>query len=490
MSKAMEPIENALSRFQGKKIVFVSGNFNIIHPGHLRLLKFAAELADHLVVGVNNDHAEGVQVPSALRLEGIQAVSLVDYSFILTTSVEETIKFIKPSIVVKGNEYKDSYNTESAAVESYGGTLVFSSGEIKFSSMDLLKKDIYETKGVFIEHSSEYLSRHPVTKEDGVEVFDRIRNLRVLVIGDTIVDEYITCEALGMSREDPTIVVSPIATTRFIGGAGIVAAHARSLGADVKMFSVLGSDDTAQYALEKLKEYDVKLDFVVDEKRPTTLKQRYRSQSKTLLRVSHLRQTDISEKLTNELVKKIESQLDDTDLIIFSDFNYGCLTQSLIDKLNVICQDKNVKMVADSQSSSQIGDVSRYLNTEFLTPTEHEARLALSDFSSGLVVLAEKLRKKAAAKNILLTLGAEGILVHSADINQSGRRDDRIPALNLAPKDTSGAGDSFLTCASLVYCSGESIWRSAYFGAMAAAVQVSRIGNIPITPENILRQMK
>ena len=106
------------------------------------------------------------------------------------------------------------------------------------------------------------------------------------MIGDTIVDEYVQCDPLGMSQEDPTIVVTPIMTNKFLGGAGIVAAHARALGAGkVSFITVTGDDESSVYVAEKLKAYGVDSKIIKDDSRPTTVKKRYRAGNKTLLRV-------------------------------------------------------------------------------------------------------------------------------------------------------------------------------------------------------------
>ncbi len=141
-------------------------------------------------------------------------------------------------------------------------------------------------------------------------------------------------------------------------------------------------------------------------------------------------------------------------------------------------------MVADSQSSSQMGDVSRFKDMMLLTPTEREARLAVHDYDSGLVILAEKLRKKAESNNIIMTLGAEGILAH-VGYPDDGVITDRLSAFNIGPKDSAGAGDSLLTCCSMAMAVGADIWKSMYLGSIAAACQVSRVGNMPLSLEDI-----
>lgn len=468
----------------GSRITFVSGNFNIVHPGHLRLLRFAAECGDFLVIGVNNKLNNGAILKEEFRLEGIKSISFVDYAFILNHNIEEVINILRPASVVKGKEFENRYNLEKTILESYGGKLIFSSGDVTFSSLDLLRSEFTEFNHNTITHPFEFLKRHKIKSNKLKDTIYNWAKLKVIVIGDLIVDEYITCDALGMSQEDPTIVVTPIDSQMFVGGAGIVAAHAAGLGAKVSLLSVTGNDLTANFAKQKLIHYNVDVNFFEDENRMTSLKQRYRANNKTLLRVSHLRQNDIPYSIVNKIKDQFISKLKEVDLVIFSDFNYGCLPQNLVEDLIQICNEHEIMMVADSQSSSQLGDISRFKNMDLITPTEREARLALRDFDSGLAVISEKLIELSNAKNVISTLGAEGILIHTSN-NNEGYLTDRIPALNVSPKDVAGAGDSFLTCCAMSLALGCNIWESSFLGSLAAACQVGRIGNTPLTLVNI-----
>lgn len=471
------------------RIVFVSGNFNVIHPGHLRLLNFAAECGDFLVVGVTMDSTPGTLIPEDMRLEGVAAISTVDYAFLLPVPPDQFIAALKPDLVVKGKEHDSHFNPEQAVVESYGGKLLFSSGEARFSSMDLLQRELRETNLSTIFKPVDYPARHGFDGKRLVDLMGRFSDLKIVVIGDLIVDEYVTCDPLGMSQEDPTIVVTPIKHDLFVGGAGIVAAHAKGLGARIKYFGVAGEDRAAEFALETLRSYGVDAFLARDSSRPTTLKQRYRARGKTLLRVSHLRQHDISHELVASMLDELVPALEDADLLVFSDFNYGCLPQVFVDEIIARCVQLGVPMVADSQSSSQVGDVSRFQGMLLLTPTEHEARLAVRDQGSGLVVLADALQRKARAGHVFITLGAEGVLVHSPD---GARRDlitDQLPAFNTSPKDVSGAGDCLLMCASMALVAGGGIWESAYLGSIAAACQVGRVGNLPLSATEVIQEL-
>ncbi|WP_373071978.1 PfkB family carbohydrate kinase [Sulfurimonas sp.] len=468
------------------KKVFVSGDFNILHPGHLRLLKFAKESGDFLSVGINADNVNNVSIPQEVRLESINATSYVDEAFILEDNAVEYIKKNRPDIVVKGKEFSDKYNPELDTINSYGGKLLFTSGEIGFASLDLLNEE-FQLPTSKTKHNSAFINRHNLDMEDLKSILERFSNLKVLVIGDTIIDEYITCEPLGMSQEDPTIVVSPLASKKFIGGAAIVASHASSLGADVSFFSVIGNDSTYEYVDNNLKELGIKTYLYQDSTRPTTLKQRYRASSKTLLRVNHLKQHSIDKGIEEKIINDIEKAIKDIDLIIFSDFSYGVLTQTLVERVSKLGKDHNTFIVADSQSSSQIGDISKFKNVDLVTPTEREIRLALNDFESGLVVLSKKLSDKTSTKYIFTTLGAEGVMIYNT--NQGDLLTDNISALGSIVKDVSGAGDSLLTCSSMALAVGSNIWQAAYLGSLASAVQISRVGNIPINKEEIINEL-
>lgn len=472
------------------KIVFVSGEFNIVHPGHLRLLRFAAECGDYFVVGVYGNRTDGhTLLDETLRLEGVKSITWVDFAFILRDPPEAFIKELQPDIVVKGNEHEEYFNPEDEVVKAYGGKLLFSSGDISFSLEELLQDESKRLVSSSIVKQDAFMKRHGFGWNDLISTIKRFEALNVMVIGEIIVDEYINCDPMGMSMEEPTIVVTPVQSTRYVGGAGIVAAHARNLGSNVTFFSVTGNDETARFAKSKLNEYDVKSFIFEDESRPTILKQRFRCSGKSLLRVNHLRQHPISKELQKQLQNTLFELLDTIDVLIFSDFNYGCLPTPMVAAIIEKCKKKDIMMVADSQSSSQVGDVSRFTNMKLLTPTEREARLAVRDFESGLVMLAEKLREKALAENIFITLDKEGMLIHAERSGQEPWLTDRISAMNSSPKDPAGAGDSLLTCSALAMASGADIWTSAYLGSLAAACQVERTGNIPVSIDDLMAKM-
>ena len=467
-------------------VAFVSGNFNVVHPGHLRLLRFAAEQADILVVGVNPDATPGVTLAQEIRLDNVRSISLVDHVVRLTDSASEFIARLRPSLVVKGKEFEDRSNPEQEAVEAYGGRLIFSSGELRFASLALLERDA-DVDISSIRKPLEFPKRHSFEISGLKKLLGKLSGLRVAVIGDLIVDEYVTCDAVGMSQEDPTIVVTPLITRTFVGGAGAVAAHAHGLGADVHFFTLVGNDEAARFARDTLEQHGVACEHFMDETRPTTRKQRFRALNKTLLRVNHLRQHPAEAEVQRQMLNAVERALKNCDLVLFSCFNYGCLPQDLVDSIAARARAKGVMMAADSQVSSQTGDVSRFKGMKLLTPTEREARVALNDFISGLGVVSERLIEKARTDHLVITLGAEGALVNT--MADGKHQSDRLPAFNPSPKDVSGAGDSFFMASSMALRAGADIWQASYLGSLAAALQVSRVGNLPLTTAELVAEI-
>ena len=469
-----------------KNVVLVTGNFNVLHPGHIRLLKFAKSFADKLIVGVFSDDLAGnaVDVIEEFRLEAVKSINLVDQALLICNPLDEFIKEHKPDIIVKGKEYEDKFNPEFEILQSYGGRLIFSSGEMGISSKYTNEGYInvpLSTKNIL----KSFMERHAITSQRLIDILNNFSHKKICVIGDIIIDEYIDCFALGMSQEEPTLVVSPQEKRQFLGGAGIVASHASQLGAKVTFLSVTGQDQARNFAASILEKYGVNYSFVVDSARPTTVKQRFRNQGRSLLRVSTLSQQAIASTLQSILLSEFKKAASQFDLIIFSDFNYGCLPQALVEKIISICKEKNILIASDSQSSSQFGDISRFKGSDLITPTEREARLAMQNYDDGLVVLADKLMVKAEAKFTLLKLGGEGMICQLKDTNKNMPHTERLEALNPQPVDVSGAGDSVLTTSALALASGASLIEASLLGNIAAFIQVGRVGNIPLTKPDL-----
>lgn len=470
--------------------IFVSGKFKVIHTGHLRLLRLAKEMAHELVVGVDVSNLDADEIK--WRLDAIGSLEIVDQVVAFTGEIEPTLEKIKPSIILKGKEFENQINLELNYALKHGATLVFSSGDSFFSEYDLLGSNITNSKFVEFDFNAvrELCKHHGISNKELLENLIALEDIEVLVVGDLIIDEIVNCHPLGMSSEEAAVVATPIDSKRFVGGAGIVAAHCAALGAKVAFLSCRGNDEVGDWAENLLKDYGVENIFGIDNSRPTTLKQRFRSGNQTLFRLTHLRQDNLSEKLSNELLNKLKQKDFNPKVIIFSDFSYGVCNSKIIEEILRIGKNNGSFVAADSQSSSQIGNLAKFKGVDLITATEKEVRNETRDQSGGLTFISLELQTQLSCPNLIIKVGPDGIIMHISKAEkfvESQQYTEKLPAFNTHAKDVSGAGDSLLAIMALTMGTGISALESAFVGSVAAAIQVSRIGNVPITINDMNR---
>ena len=466
------------------KKVFVSGKFAVIHSGHIRLFMFAKTIGINLIVALDTEGLDEAEIE--WRTSFLNNQEFVDEVVLFNADIEKTILRIKPDIIIKGSEFSSRNNIEKEIVSTYGGELIFSSGSTFFSEKDLLNSDEVISVDYSEKIPKDFLKRNGISLSDISEQILKFNNIKVCVIGDVIIDEYINCHPLGMSREEPNIVVTPIDSQKFLGGAGIVAAHTVGLGATTRLITITGKDEAGSWAVSKAAEYGITIKSIEDKTRPTNLKQRYKAGLQTLLKISHLSQDVVSDTIQNQIINEFEKIAPDIDLLILSDFSYGVLTKEVTTKLIKIAKLNGLVIAADSQTSSQLGDLGKFANVDLITPTETEARLELKDQKSGLAVIADKLRSKINSQSIIIKLGADGLVINGVKLDGTLLSLDALPAFNQNPIDISGAGDSLLAAASLAITIENNLAKASLIGSLAAAIQIGRVGNIQIEKEKII----
>jgi rfaE bifunctional protein kinase chain/domain len=463
------------------RLVFISGNFFELHTGHFRLFSLAAEIGSRVVVGVNKIDSHNLEE----RVQALKTIGLIHEVLVIDPDLQTILSRLRPDVVLKGSEYRDAVNLESDLIEQWGGRILFASGETSVFPQRISDRiSRHAERNVILSIPSEITEIPECARDSLRAVVESFSSLSISVVGDLIVDEYIDCDALGMSREDPTIVVSPRNIGRYVGGAGIVAAHGHSLGAKTRFITIAGDDEAAEFSKYKLGLFHVPSQLVTDDTRPTPLKRRFRCDGKTLLRVNELRQHDPPPSVSNKIIRAAIESLDQSDVLIFSDFNYGCLTDNLVSRLSDHARKSKVFCAADSQSSSQIGNISRFRGMNLLCPTEYEARLSMADQRAGLSALGIKLMKTAEADSIILKLGRAGVLMIPQ--NALAHELKSVEAFNPAPEDVAGAGDSLLIASTLALACGASLTQATIIGSLAAGIQTSRIGNTPIDQDDLL----
>lgn len=477
---------------EGRRIVLCHGHFNVIHPGHLRFLNFAKKQGDLLVVSLMNqeliaDYSDDFYTEDE-RAEGVASLEMVDAVYVLEMGIVNFINNLKPTFYIKGREFenkKDEIVDEIVAVENNQGKVIYSSGEFDHSSFKIATfqnsfSAIQKRKLEFFKTCQ----KQKIVLPKLLEAIKQFNKLNILVIGDTIVDQFISCDMLGVSSEAPVLTIREIESKEFIGGAAIVAEHIRSLGAKCTFVSVVGTDTTSEFVKKTLFDSQIDSYLLEDPSRPTTYKIRYMVDNQKLLRVSRLKQHAISIEMEAKICAFLD-EIKNVDGIIISDFVYGVITEKILDKIFEISKKKGIKVFGDVQCSSQSGDVTKFKNIELITPTEKEARIGLADQTSGLEVLAHKLINETNNKNIVITLGSQGILAYSKKENHANAESEYFPALEENPVDVAGAGDSVMSGYALGLCHGLNLMEASAFASCLAGISVSRIGNIPISSKEI-----
>lgn len=493
-SRKIRPIEDIKKiigeRPRRKRVVMCHGTFDIVHPGHIRQLIYARSKGDILIVLLTADQYINKgklrpYVTQELRAINLAAFEIVDYVVIdhNPTPVENILK-LKPDFFVKGFEYSKSEThprtvEEIEALSSYGGKMVYSPGDIVYSSTKLLS---IHKPNLAIEQLLILMSEEGVTFADLRKTIAKFKKTKIHVVGDIIIDKYSRCSILGPAQKSPAFSVRLEDQDLYLGGAGIVAKHLKSLGSEVTFTTILGKDDQANFAIKDLKKAGIKTNALVDPAKPTTTKERFYADGRLLLQVDVVDNHSVSDEILTKICKMvIKNQV---DAVVCSDFRHGIFNSETIPAISTVIPKKTLK-IADSQVSNRWGNILDFPNFDLITPNEREARFALADQDTTIRPLAQILYNSAQCKYLVLKLGADGIMTYRSPGMES-REYFYIDSLVEELIDPIGAGDALLATTTLGLIASENIVQASILGNMSAALECSRLGNIPITTKELL----
>jgi len=477
-------------KLKNKKIVLCHGVFDLVHPGHVRHLAYAKSKADILVVSITSDRFidKGVyrpHVPEQIRAKNLSAFEMIDYILIDDNKTPHTIlKSLKPDYFAKGYEYSASNMPkktldEKKILDKFGGEFLFTPGDIVFSSTKFLENNL---PNIDIEKLISVMESNKISFDDLKKIVLSFKGMNVHVLGDTIIDIFTRSMMIGGQTKTPTISVLKQRDDINIGGAAIVALHLASAGANVLFSSVVGDDTFGKYLIKNMKKKKVKLNIQIDKTRPTTCKNAIVANGYRLLKVDTLDNRIISKNLIENIVKK--SNKFKNDILIFSDFRHGIFNQENINYFKKKLKKKSM-ICGDSQVASRWGNISEFKDFDLITPNEKEVRFSLADQDSTVGVLAGKLKKVSNFRNLILKLGDRGVFCLSKKSNKYislGTFSDNI-------KDPVGAGDALLAYSSLTLKKTNSLAFASIIGSIAASCECEIDGNIPITPQNIIKKI-
>ena len=475
-----------------KNIVLTYGHFNTIHPGHIRYLRHAKEKGDFLIVALLGDKSfkeKSNKFNQEERAEALNLISIADHIVCLENNeLSDVIAKINPKILILGNEFEHSLDKEvnkSIKLQrSLKRDVQFHAGEVTYATTDLL---ITSQDALSQKRKIQFLSacrRQKLTKEKLISSINSWKDTKLIVIGDTILDQYAACEAIGMSAEAPVVVVKELQHRNYIGGAAIVASHIRALGASCDFISVVGNDDNAKLVHEKINSSNIGNKLITDPSRPTTFKKRYIVENQKLFRVSRLEDHLLEKNIENQIIKKLQELAPKANGIVVSDFVYGVVTKKIIESVINLSQKYNLMLFGDLQCSSQMGPVSKFKNFTLLCPNEKEARIALQDKDSGLETLSNRLMERTKSEKLIMKLGSEGFIAYDK-VAGDYTKSQSFPSLSVNPVDVSGAGDSLLAVMSTGISTTDNFMSAAAIACCMSAIAVENMGNLPISSNSL-----
>ena len=489
--KSAEELRDIIGpRPRKKRVIMCHGVFDVVHPGHIRHLLYARSKADLLIASITADHhiTKGTHrphVPQDLRAVNLAAFEVVDYVVIDKNAKPiENIRVIQPDYFAKGFEYTASgmpvkTAEEADLLQSYGGEIIFTPGDIVYSSSNLID---LAPPAIKLEKLQIVMERNGITFDKLRQTLDAMTGRRVHVVGDTIVDSYTHCAMIGGQTKTPTMSVLFERKVDYVGGAAIVAKHLAAAGGRVTFSTVLGDDSYRDFVTDDLKDADIEVHAVIDRSRPTVNKNAIVVGGYRLLKVDTLDNRSISDQILEEItgaIKKVP-----TDAVVFADFRHGLFNRRTIPEL-VQALPEGCFRVADSQVASRWGNITDFQGFDLITPNEREARFALGDQDSGIRPLASNLYDSSRCRLLILKLGERGVLACCNSDHESLDSFFVIDSFVDRLIDAVGAGDALLAYSTLAMLAVRDPGIATILGSMAAAVECECDGNIPVTADDL-----
>jgi rfaE bifunctional protein kinase chain/domain/rfaE bifunctional protein nucleotidyltransferase chain/domain len=487
------------AKAQGRTLVQCHGCFDIVHPGHIRHLRQAKALGSLLLVSITGDPAirKGPArplIPQELRAENLAALDCVDLVFIDDSPTAlALLEAVKPDVYVKGKEYEFNndprFAAERTAVERAGGRVVFTSGDVVFSSTALIAA---------LEHSADPYHQRLVqlTRREelaGPALFSLIssfRDRRVVVVGEAIIDTYILCDRPEVANESPVMTLRPLEARHYDGGAAVVARHAAALGAKPVLVTVLPESRDGEALRNRLEDEGVEVRSLKVQT-PVPEKQRFLVGAQKVMKLDLVEPLVLDAAQQDALVTlACDAAAPESDAAIITDFGLGLFTPTMMSRL---CRGlRPLVRVLSGDVSGKRSSLTAMRGMDLVCPSEQELRDALRMHGEGLPLVTWALLETLKSKAAMVTLGADGLIAFSRLEGVEGGSgwetrlaSEHIPALCPIALDPLGCGDSLLATATLTLAADGPLVAAGFLGACAAAVQVQRLGNIPVTAPDL-----
>lgn len=474
-------------RGEGKRIVQCHGTFDLIHPGHIVHLEDARKLGDLLVATVTDEkHVnKGPGRPyfnDALRARTLAALECVDFVVLVPhTAAVEAIEAVRPHIYAKGTEYADTANDVTGNIHDDLATVARCGGEVRylgdvvFSSTRLLNRHFATANSEVADFCRELAATtSPATLAEAVAGF---AGLRVLVVGDTIFDKYTFVKVQGLTSKNRIISGRYLEEEAQAGGALAVYRHVKQFTPQVRLVSLLGTEEWLEPTLRLYLSEDDDA-TVRDPDFVSIIKQRFvepvcegKDLSK-LFSVNFLNSDAPPAAAIERVMAKIEQELGNCDVVLLTDFGHGLMQPAVRDLL----QDRAPFLALNCQTNSNnhgFNIISRqYRRADVFSLDEQELLLSCGHRHIDHAAELEQLRKQLQASAGWLTRGA----VKTVGVDVAGNS-AACPPLGEEVTDTIGAGDAFFSVMALAAARGLPVALTTFLGQLAGAQAVNIVGN-------------
>lgn len=475
-------------RAQGQRIVLCHGDFEVLHPGYIHYLEEAAAMGDVLVVNLTPDrhlpqtltypHFDGPQ-----RAQSLAALSMVD--FVVVNAHDDAsgaIRSLKPDVFVR-SEGEPSSDHESEALVEVGAHLTLAhspSPTVSFQNpLSAYSAEVSEfLKGFSAKHSAASITKW---LESG-------RKLKVLVLGEAIIDEYHYVETMGKSGKEPILATRYLRTESFAGGILAVANNVAAFVDQVDMLTILGRQngqpDPTEPFIRKHLSPKVKPIFLYQDEAPTIVKRRFVENYplQKMFEVYLLKHMEESSPLADELCDQLEAIVGDYDVVIATDYGHGMIVPRAVD---ILCEKAkflavNTQTNADNQG---FNTVSKYSRADFISLSEKELRLEVRSRRRETSSIMEEVAQKLDCDTLLVTQGQIGNLLFN-------RKEGffRSPSLSNQILDRVGAGDAVLSATTICVAQGAPVDVVGFIGNIVGAHAVATVGHRTSLDAGLLAQ--
>ena len=482
-----------------KTVVQCHGCFDIVHPGHIRYLEFARSQGDLLIVSITGDAeiSKGElrpYIPQELRAENLAALEFVDYVVIdPNPTAGELLATLRPDVYVKGHEYATSrdpgFLAERQVVESYGGRVVFSSGQVVFSSSRLLEMLEPEDE-LAARRLAVVCRRHDIDRRGLSGLLGGLRGRRILVLGDTVIERYVLCDGTGVASESPMMAVNELDRRDYLGGAAIVAAQLAGLGARPVLVTDFARDAESRWTTEKLSAMGVEV-RALPRQAGLPIRTRFLVDDHKLMRVDRTAVCPLDslrERQASDLLVTLSSSL---DAAIVYDCGCGLVTPGLLGQLRTELRPRLPLLAGSAGPQGSLAELGGF---DLLCCSERRLRAALNDFGGSLSTLAYQMLQKTQARRMLVTLGKRGLVVfdrRSHDPQAGGWTarlcSDYLPSFADRVVDRLGCGEGVLAATAGVLVCGGTFMQAAYLAGAAAAMQIAVMGTSAVSADELHR---